>query len=359
MVVDTANKGAVWPVSRIRIGHKRQNLGDIDALAKSIADLGLLHPIVVRPDGELVAGFRRLKALERLGYVETKVTIANGLEDELRLLAAERDENTCREPLSTADAHNYSQRLLKAERAAAKEREREGQERGREARRTGVAKVAPDQRPPREPKATQKVAAALGMSGRQLEKIEAVHTAAEKAPALAPVVKSMESEDKVQPAYEVATQWTPQQRKTYSKLWSWGWENSEIVRFAKAIEQLPEAEHVQARSLVFDEKTPLNSDDGMRVANNLAAMNSKRRAKVYELWASDDDKDRDAAISLVVGNTPTDPRVPRIVEMVQNLRGFTKRWPDDASNKEIAAAAKILEDLAETLRDRMKERVKA
>ena len=51
------------PVNKIRIGKRhRRDLGDIDGLARSIGDLGLLHPVVVRPDGKLIAGERRLAA---------------------------------------------------------------------------------------------------------------------------------------------------------------------------------------------------------------------------------------------------------------------------------------------------------
>ena len=51
------------PVNEIQIGKRhRRDLGDIDGLARSIGDLGLLHPVVVRPDGKLIAGERRLAA---------------------------------------------------------------------------------------------------------------------------------------------------------------------------------------------------------------------------------------------------------------------------------------------------------
>ena len=38
----------------------RHDLGDIDELARSIAEVSLLHPIVIRPDGTLIAGVWRL-----------------------------------------------------------------------------------------------------------------------------------------------------------------------------------------------------------------------------------------------------------------------------------------------------------
>jgi len=52
------------PISSIHIGKRhREEMGDIDALARGIAGLGLLQPIVIRPDDRLIAGHRRLASL--------------------------------------------------------------------------------------------------------------------------------------------------------------------------------------------------------------------------------------------------------------------------------------------------------
>ncbi|MGH2447587.1 MAG: ParB N-terminal domain-containing protein [Chloroflexota bacterium] len=63
-------------LSAIRIGERhRRDLGDIDALARNIREVGLLHPVVVRPDGALIAGERRLAAMRLLGWAEIPVTV--------------------------------------------------------------------------------------------------------------------------------------------------------------------------------------------------------------------------------------------------------------------------------------------
>ena len=63
-------------VSQVEIGDRfRQDLGDIDSLANSISDLGLLHPIVVTQDLDLIAGRRRLEAFKLLGREEIPATI--------------------------------------------------------------------------------------------------------------------------------------------------------------------------------------------------------------------------------------------------------------------------------------------
>jgi ParB family transcriptional regulator, chromosome partitioning protein len=53
-------------ISEIKIGKRyREDLGDIDELAASIAELGLLHPIVVSQHNLLLAGERRLEAFKQ------------------------------------------------------------------------------------------------------------------------------------------------------------------------------------------------------------------------------------------------------------------------------------------------------
>jgi ParB family chromosome partitioning protein len=64
------------PLDDIRVGTRpRRDMGDIDALAQSIKDIGLLHPIIVDEDGLLLAGARRLAACKRLGWREIPVKV--------------------------------------------------------------------------------------------------------------------------------------------------------------------------------------------------------------------------------------------------------------------------------------------
>jgi ParB family chromosome partitioning protein len=63
-------------INKIKVRDRfRKNLGDIDSLAASIDEVGLLHPIVVRPDGGLIAGERRLAACKKLGWKSVPVTL--------------------------------------------------------------------------------------------------------------------------------------------------------------------------------------------------------------------------------------------------------------------------------------------
>jgi ParB family transcriptional regulator, chromosome partitioning protein len=63
-------------IADIRVGERhRRDLGDIGGLAESIADIGLLQPIVVNEDGLLLAGARRLAACKHLGWETVPVIV--------------------------------------------------------------------------------------------------------------------------------------------------------------------------------------------------------------------------------------------------------------------------------------------
>jgi ParB family chromosome partitioning protein len=64
------------PIASIKVGTRhRKDLGDIDGLAASIADLGLVNPITIAPDGTLLAGGRRLAACKKLGWDKVPVRV--------------------------------------------------------------------------------------------------------------------------------------------------------------------------------------------------------------------------------------------------------------------------------------------
>lgn len=78
----------------------RRDMGDLAALANSIKRHGLLHPVVVKTDGTLIAGHRRIEAVRRLGWDEIPVTRI----DVSDLLAAENDENSERKDFTPTEA---------------------------------------------------------------------------------------------------------------------------------------------------------------------------------------------------------------------------------------------------------------
>lgn len=78
---------------------QRQDRGDITDLARSMARSGLLHPIIVTREGELVAGERRLLAAKELGWSHITVQFKDEL-SELDRELIEFDENAHRLDLS-------------------------------------------------------------------------------------------------------------------------------------------------------------------------------------------------------------------------------------------------------------------
>jgi ParB family chromosome partitioning protein len=89
----------------------RQDLGDIEALMRSIEETGLLQPITITPEGVLVCGWRRLEAVRRLGWRTLKVWVRSGISDELSRLLAQQDENAQRKPLTELEAAHLHREL--------------------------------------------------------------------------------------------------------------------------------------------------------------------------------------------------------------------------------------------------------
>lgn len=111
-------------VESIQVGHRhRADLGDIEALAASIQEHGLLQPITVTPEGVLVCGRRRLAAIRLLRWRKVSVWVRSGISDRLGHLLAEQDENTHRKPLTQLEAAALYRELkeLMAEDAARRE----------------------------------------------------------------------------------------------------------------------------------------------------------------------------------------------------------------------------------------------
>lgn len=84
---------------------KRFDPGSITALARSIADAGVVQPLIVRPlpDGryELIAGERRLRAAREAGLEAVPALVRD--EDEVRRLETALIENVAREDLNPVD----------------------------------------------------------------------------------------------------------------------------------------------------------------------------------------------------------------------------------------------------------------
>jgi ParB/RepB/Spo0J family partition protein len=94
----TSGTFATFPVSAIWVNREvrqRRELRNIEELAASIAQSGLIHPPVIKRDGELIVGERRWTAVKSLGWTDISVQFIEDLSDE-ELRRVELEENTKR-----------------------------------------------------------------------------------------------------------------------------------------------------------------------------------------------------------------------------------------------------------------------
>jgi ParB/RepB/Spo0J family partition protein len=160
-------------IDAIRVGERhRKDMGDITGLAASIAEVGLLHPIVVSADGRLIAGQRRLRACAALGLNDVPVHVV----PLVNIVAGERDENVWRQDFTLSEMVDIARSVEEHIRQDAEAHSRANLKRGPvqpevESFHLGEAGKVRD-----------RLAAGLGISGRTLEKAVAVVEAAEAEP---------------------------------------------------------------------------------------------------------------------------------------------------------------------------------
>ena len=136
--VDKANNYVMTlPMSAIQIGNRfRQDHGDIEALAASIKELGLLQPIGIDRGYSLIFGHRRFLAHQRLGLETIKARII----EVPSLIQAEHDENELRKSFTP------SERVAIAEAIKAEIGNRQGQRTDKTKPVQNFAQVEPGQK---------------------------------------------------------------------------------------------------------------------------------------------------------------------------------------------------------------------
>jgi N6-adenosine-specific RNA methylase IME4/ParB-like chromosome segregation protein Spo0J len=177
------------PIATIRVGQRyRKDLGDIGLLAESIREVGLFHPIVIKPDGTLIAGRRRLEACKLLRWENIPITVVD-LESITR---GECHENVHRKPFLPTEMEAIAKALEPIEKEKAKERQ---------GTRTDIE--LPEKFTEGSGEALDKVAATVGTSRPTLEKIREIIKAAEEEPEkYEPLVKQMDETGRVDGAYK-------------------------------------------------------------------------------------------------------------------------------------------------------------
>ncbi len=86
---------------------------DLDTLVASIRQVGLIQPIVINEDYELLSGYRRLMACKTLGWSEIEARVLSTDKDELKQLEIEMQENKGRLSLTPEDYVRYREKKEK------------------------------------------------------------------------------------------------------------------------------------------------------------------------------------------------------------------------------------------------------
>ena len=98
-------------INEIRVGHRiRKETGDLTALQESMRRLGLLQPILIDPDNNLVAGFRRLESAKHLGWESIEARLVD-VGNKKEKFIIEADENATRKDF-TPEELERADRLL-------------------------------------------------------------------------------------------------------------------------------------------------------------------------------------------------------------------------------------------------------
>lgn len=114
------------PINSVTITNRiRKDLGDISALAANISELGLLSPILVNKQHQLLAGERRLTACRELGWTDIPAIIMDTADAE-RELAVEFAENRYRKDFNREEIVDAGIRLERILSVKAQERIKAG-----------------------------------------------------------------------------------------------------------------------------------------------------------------------------------------------------------------------------------------
>lgn len=171
-------KSITIPISQIKSdGHYRGSESELSTLMDSMRSLEQLQEIVVNSRYELIAGRRRLAAAKKLGWKSLRAFVNPSFDDAIKALRAERDENCpgCRVPLTRQEQLELARRLEELENPEAAKRKAASQAK------KGEGKVG--QRTNGEKGQTRdKIGEAVGMSGRTLEKAQAIIDAGQQEP---------------------------------------------------------------------------------------------------------------------------------------------------------------------------------
>jgi len=99
------------PIEDIKIKKRiRKDLGDLTSLIDSLRSHGLMNPVVITKNNELIAGHRRIASAKVLGWKSIEVMVLDKI-SELEKLELEIEENVVRKDFSGDELEDARERL--------------------------------------------------------------------------------------------------------------------------------------------------------------------------------------------------------------------------------------------------------
>ena len=99
------------PIEDIKIKKRiRKDLGDLTSLIDSLRSHGLMNPVVITKNNELIAGHRRIASAKVLGWKSIEVMVLDKI-SELEKLELEIEENVVRKDFSGDELEDARVRL--------------------------------------------------------------------------------------------------------------------------------------------------------------------------------------------------------------------------------------------------------
>ena len=277
------------PVEKISIGERRrQDFGDIGALAAGIKKVGLLEPIIVDGNQDegwrLVCGERRLQAVKMLKWETIPAQLRDRLsDDELREIELEENENR--------------KSLTERERTRTLASSKKVLEHARKAGEVSPQSAAKPQggRPTKYGKSKDEVAQDLGISKDTLERAEHHVETAEQFPFMQ----------------------------------AGNWRQSDVLRVRERIEDLPQEERGPAADVLGCAKL-LDPGTAVELVENIVAKKPEERRQIYDLAHSEDPRKRSLALTEAAKLPPMpDPRLGILDNALRFMNAAIKPYPAD------------------------------
>lgn len=279
---------------------RREDLGDVAALAESIAKYGLLHPIVIDDDKRLVAGERRLRACQRLGWSTIEATPI-GLLTDAALREIELEENLRRKDLTAYEQARTTVELAQV--ASAVDVEEFRPESGHKSRGRPV-----------EPGSLRRVEERIGIPRTTINKAE----------------RHVETADAF-PAFQ-----------------SPAWKQYHVLEAKEQLDKLPASDRPKAVAIIDQPGIPPQA--ALPILRNIALMAESQRSEVFRLNESEDKRERSLALTTAADRPPMpDPRLVPLRAMVRDLRSMARSYPSDPLTPGVLSAADAVGSVVDSI----------